>query len=346
MQTEAGNFRYQYDWQTGAYSTEDTPVRQAGTLWGLANLHRLRPQRELYAMCRKGTAFYDQYSRTTNSGGRFTTYPGNGDGYLGSVALVALALIELLRANPPDNDTCAARWRPLLDEYLRFLLDSQSADGRWPSRYDAASGKPYGEPSAFFDGEALLALTRAARHLGIGGMEDAITLGAAGGYRRYVLLALRRDHGSPHTLGYYQWGTMAMYEMIAAGWPESEQYESIVYYLADWICRIRRLGHGRNNPAASLEGLIHAYDLARSGAPPEQMQLYRDTVEAALGRMLSLQVGHPRASDFVRRAPQTAPALGGCQHVPDRSKLRIDFTMHQLHAALLASEMVVPDRPA
>ncbi|MGA8259339.1 MAG: hypothetical protein WB783_03915 [Arenicellales bacterium] len=339
MQTAQGNFRYEYDWEKHEYSDDDAPVRQAGTLWGLANLNRLRPASVVYDICRRGLAFYDRHSGVTGAGGRFTTYPGERDGSAGSVALVALTLIELLRGATIDA-VDAVRWRALLKEYLRYLLEIQLPDGRWPSQYDAA-GRPHGDPSPFFDGEALLALTRAARYLGLSGMEDAISRGAAGAYRRYILLALRGDQQSRAAIAYYQWGTMAMYEIVGARWSESERYEQLVYYLADWVCGVRRLGELKHNPAATLEGLIHAFDLARSGASPDQRRLYRETIEVCLQRMLSLQAGHPRAGSFVRRAPRIDPVIGGCQHKPERAKLRIDFALHQLHAAMLALQFGV-----
>lgn len=340
LQTGRGNFRYEYDWEKQAYSEDDNAVRQAGTLWGLANLHRLRPDAGLYEACRRGLAFYDEYSGTTENGGRYSTYPGDRQGYTGSTALVTLALIELLRSAPPAGTRDHRRWRALLDEYLRFLLDIQLPDGRWPSRYDADSGAASGEPSPYFDGEALLALTRAARYLEYEGLEDAIARGAAGPYRRYVLLALRRDPNSRHTIGYYQWGTMAMYEIVRAGWSECDRYREIIAYLGDWVCGVRHLRVRRNNPAASLEGLIHAYDLAATGGPPERAKQYHDTIIAGLHRMFSLQAGHPRAGDFVRGAPAGNPVTGGCHHWPEKPVLRIDFTQHQLHAGLLAAQML------
>jgi len=340
LQTAEGNFRYAYDWERNAFTEDDNAVRQAGTLWGLANLHRLRPDHELYEACRRGLAFYDRNCGTTANGGRFSTYPEGDVGHTGSTALVALALIELLRASPDLDPGDRAHWTGLLDEHLLFLLHHQQPDGSWPSRYDPATGSGYGTPSPYADGEALLALARAARHLGVNGLRDAIERGAAGAYRRHVLLALRRNFRARATSGYYQWGTMAMYEIIRAGWSDGEDYAGIIDYLADWMCGIRQLATGRNNPAAALEGLIHAYDLARAGNSSGRAAGYRDTITKCLRRMMSLQVGHPRAGEYLRGAPQSAPALGGCQHWPDNATLRIDFTQHQLHATLLAADML------
>lgn len=340
LQTEQGNFRYEYDWENQAYVEDDNAVRQAGTLWGLANLYRLRPDPDLYEICRKGLAFYDEHSGTTGHGGRYSTYPGDQYGHMGSTALIALALIELLRSSSHIDAGDRRRWVTLLDEYLRYLVDTQLPDGRWPARYDPGTGHASGDPSPYFDGEALLALTRAGHRLGYEGLQDCIARGAAGAYRRYVLLALRRDHNSRATTGYYQWGTMAMYEIAKAGWLESARYEEIIAYLGDWMCRVRRLARRRNNPAASLEGLVHAYDLAAAGNSRDRQQQYRDTINPCLERMFSLQIGHPRAGEFVQRAPATDPVMGGCQHWPDKPNLRIDFTQHQLHAGILAAEMI------
>lgn len=340
MQTGCGNFRYEFDWEKRTYADDDNAVRQAGTLWGLANLYRLRPDAALFENCRRGLEFYEKYSSTTAAGGRYATYPGQEHGYTGSTALVALALIELLRSPWNEDPTLRQYWRRRVDEYLDFLVNIQLPDGRWPSRYDADTGHAHGEPSPYFDGEILLALARAARHMDHEALREPIARGAAGAYRCHVLVPLRRDPESRVTSGYYQWGTMAMYEMIRAGWSGDEKYADIIAYLGDWMCGTGRLGQGRGNPAASLEGLIHAYDLANTAGNSARSRLYRGTIDTALARMLSLQVGHARAAPAVQNAPPTAPALGGCQHWPDKATLRIDFAQHQLHAAVLASEML------
>jgi len=339
LQTGRGNFLYEYNWETGVYSAEDNAVRQAGTLWGLANLFRLRPDPSLLEVCRRGLAFYEARPRAVSRVGRFATYPGERHSFTGSTALVALAVIELLRSRGVATGNERARWQALLDEYLAFLVAAQRRDGRWPARHDAATGEPSGEPSPYFDGETLLALTRAARHLGCPGLDDAIARGAAAGYRHYVLLALRRTLRSRQAIGYYQWGTMAMYEMIMAGWGCGGQYREAVAYLGEWMCGFQDLARRRGNPAASLEGLIHAYDLAAATGDEDHRRRFRAVIRVSLRSMLSLQVGHPLAGAFVRRAPPTGPAPGGCQHWPDRPLLRIDFAQHQLHACMLAAEL-------
>lgn len=344
LQTGRGNFRYEYDWERDLYSEDDNAVRQAGALWGLAKLHRLRPDEVLMNACLKGLSFYAEYSGTTAAGGRYSTYPGDPHGFTGSTALVALALIEFLRSPHAGDGADRSRWRGLLDEYLRFLLAAQRPDGRWPARYDAGTGALSSDaPSPYSDGEVLLALALAARYLECPGLGRAIVRGTAGAYRHYVLLALRRSLRSRATNGYYQWGTMAMYEIIGAGWAEAEDYRGIVAYLGDWMCGFRRLGERKTNPAAVLEGLIHAWDLAAATGDADRQRGYGNVVRACLERMLALQVGHPRADDFVRRAPDSAPALGGCQHWPDKPLLRIDFTQHQLHACLLVADLFTLD---
>ena len=343
LQTSRGNFHYEYDWERSLYGGDDNAVRQAGTLWGLANLHRLRPDEALMEACVRGLSFYDEYSGTTAAGGRYSTYPGDAHGFTGSTALVALALIELLRSPRAGDSADRRRWRGLLDEYFRFLLAAQRPDGRWPGHHDAGSGAPSGEPSPYSDGEVLLALARSARHLEYPGLDRAIPRATAGAYRHYVLLPLRRSLRSRATSAYYQWGTMAMYEIIGAGWEEDEDYRGIVVYLGDWMCGFRRLGERKTNPAAALEGLIHAWDLAVAMGDADRQRRYGDVIRTCLARMMSLQVGHPRAGNFARRAPDSAPALGGCLHWPDKPALRIDFTQHQLHACLLAAGLFTFD---
>jgi hypothetical protein len=337
MQRAAGNFEYEYDWQRRAYSELDNQVRQAATLWGLTVILSHRADPALAQTCRAGLEFFAAHSACNEARGRYVRYPDAEIGQMGTVALVALSILEYLRAGAAADRQEYERWDRQLDEYLRFLVDGRHPSGLWFGSYTLAEGVPTGAPSPYYDGESLLALSRAARHLDRGELVDEIMQAAASGYRRNVLLALRNDPGAPTVRTYYQWATMAYYEMVEAAWSGTEQYVDVIYYMTDHMVHACGIARSQYNTGATLEGVVHALALAVRRGDELRAREYRDVVEQGLANALSLQIGAERANAFIRGgAPWDEPAIGGVQHYPDRPLLRIDFAQHQLHAVLLA----------
>ena len=159
-QRRAGNFEYQYDWQSRSYDSGDSQVRQAGAAWGLALIHQDQPRPAVAAALLRALRFFRQHSRRTTDGRRYIVYPGSKLGSLGTVALVALAHIDYLRS--VDDPTL----RQQLDEYLAFLVSARQKGGRFHGAYDHGDGTHHGNPSPYFDGESLLALVKASKYLG------------------------------------------------------------------------------------------------------------------------------------------------------------------------------------
>ncbi len=326
-----GAFHYEYDWKKKTYSLNDNSVRQAGALWGLALAYRHDNEPKLLAACARGLEFFEKHSALTPSGGRFVRYPESSEGFMGTIALVALSLIELLRSSAAMENISDQRCRALLDEFMQFLLDGQNDRGLWHSKYDHLVGTAYGEPSAFYDGEALLALVKAAKYLDYGHIKGRVMTAAATGYRRNILLALNKA-GEKKSIarGYYQWGIMAFSELIDSGWPDTEQYVEPVFYLAD--LRARRPSSNKNQ-GAILEGLIAAYSIAGK-RDLARAEIYRNLIISDVHDMLCLQVGNAAALSFLTGSECDESAIGGFQHYPDKPTLRIDFTQHALHALL------------
>ena len=107
-QLPTGVFRYHVNFLTGEVAPEQSPVRQAGALWGLALIHQDQPSAETREAVLRGLAFFSQHSQRTAEGRRFIRFPGDGNGDSGAVALVALTLIDFLRAEPVDAASAAA----------------------------------------------------------------------------------------------------------------------------------------------------------------------------------------------------------------------------------------------
>jgi len=96
-QQPSGNFRYEYDWLSQSENNDVSPVRQAGTLWGLSLLHVDDAKLGLMPNIRKGLQYFKKNSVEFPGGVRMMAYPGQKNQKIGSVALLALSHIEVLR---------------------------------------------------------------------------------------------------------------------------------------------------------------------------------------------------------------------------------------------------------
>src|SRR5690606_3384823 len=110
-------------------------------------------------------------------------------GHLGTLSLVALAHVELLRSGDPAFD--AAELRAALDGYLAQIVSLQRDDGLFHSQFYLKDGLGFATPSPYSDGEALLAMARAARHLGRDDLWHRVEVTAAAGYALNVEAALK-----------------------------------------------------------------------------------------------------------------------------------------------------------
>jgi hypothetical protein len=341
-QRPAGNFDYEYDWHERSYSPDDNEVRQAGALWGLTLLYQDRPSAELGAAVEKSLAFFERHAVDTAGGARCFGYPGKASLGTGAVALVALAYIEYLSTKagalaPELREKHAVRLRG----YLVQLLASMNADGLWSGSYDPVTCRAEGAPSPYSDGEALLALVKAAKYLGRSDLLPTALRAAEAGYRHNVTRALAEHPDSDTTKGYYQWSSMAFYELATSGWPDTERFGKWVLELADWQIDVHRTLMRQRNTAYVYEGLIPAYELARRRGDTFRAAKYACVIDLGLERLTSWQVGGPLATGFTGAvAPDHRAAIGGIQNEKRLPGLRIDVVQHQMHAVLFARQLV------
>jgi len=346
-QKDAGNFNYSYDWRAKELSQEDNDVRQTGALWGLALIYQYTRSPEVGAAVDRALAFFEEHSRSGTGGTRFVVYPGSTTGHSGAPALVALALIDYLRAEP-DHLSAARRGelRVRLDEYLAELLRLRRSDGLWHAYYDVGTGAPVGDNNPYVDGEALLALAKAARYMGRDDLRAAIMESAEKGYQENIVAARAKNRDSDTTKGYYQWSSMAFFELATSGWPDTTKFSGRVIELADWMIDVHHtLGRSRNT-AYAYEGIIHAYRLAVLADDREHAAKFAQVIKKGMAKLTSWQVGHPGANSCIVRTRTDDPlALGGVQNHHAESALRIDVTQHQMHAVILALKYFYGDSP-
>ncbi len=340
-QKAEGRFYYQYDFLKRADSSSDSSVRQAGALWGLALIHADSPDPDTYAAVRRGLAFFDGISHRSEEGGKYIVYPGEKAGATGTIALVGLALVEMIRVEK-DAVRCRAMQADL-NAYIQFLLTLRRAWG-FSGRFSPSSLAGSEPPSPYSDGETLLLLFKAARYAGRADLKDLALDLADDMYKVYVREELRQDRDSDITKGFYQWGTMAWFELCDAGWPDADVYTERVIRLAYWMIDDHRTLARRRNTGYAHEGMICAWELARRSGNAAAQAKIGTVVDKGLAKLTSWQVGGPTPNAWLREHPTTDPrAIGGVMNGRDDARLRVDVTQHQMHAVLLARRFMYRD---
>jgi UDP-N-acetylmuramoyl-tripeptide--D-alanyl-D-alanine ligase len=339
-QKPAGNFDYEFDWKAQELSVDDQETRQVGALWGLTLLYQEDKRPELAAAIERALGFFDENSRRAK-GVRCLAYPGSSAGRAGTTALMALSLIEYLRAAQDLPGDKRELLQARLDEYLKMLVKSMHPSGLWYGEYDVKTCKPKGEPSSYSDGEALLALVKAAKYLDRKDLLPTVMAAAAAGKKVNIDEALAQDPDSDITKGYYQWSTMAFYELATSDFPDVSVYGDTVLRLADWIIDEHEILTRTRNTGYAYEGIIHAYALAKQRQDSVRQAKFGCIIDIGLEHIMSWQVGGPLANRFTAAASHNdARALGGVQNAAFEPALRVDVTQHQMHATLLARRYV------
>jgi UDP-N-acetylmuramoyl-tripeptide--D-alanyl-D-alanine ligase len=337
-QQPAGNFHYAYDWRERSDVDDDSAVRQAGAAWVLALIQH--DGRDVASALQRALTFFARHSRQRADGARYVVYPGTDRGSLGTVALVALAHIESLRQRPD------AALRRQLDGYLKMLVAARRDDGGFHQSY-SHDGEPFGAPSPYYDGEALLALVKTARYLGRSDLRPLVLAEADAGFRRHVRDALADDPDSDDTKGYYQWASMAYFEL--ASWrhtADDAKHGDRLLALADWMVDVHRTLRRVRNTGYAYEGIIPAWEIARRRNDARAQKLAHKldcVIGRGLAKLSGWQLGHPLANDSVAQASSDRRALGGVQNHAREPLLRIDVTQHQMHAVILARRFWLSD---
>jgi len=332
-QKPAGNFFYKYNFVGARVPGEDSQVRQAGALWGVALIHHDRPTKRTAAALARGLAFYRARSRRT-SRGLMPVYPGALRGRTGGVALLALATIEAIRS--PMSDVGSDRLAADLAGYMKFLLSLRRPDGRFHGSY-TRSGRPLGEPSPYFDGEALLAMVKAAKYAGHDRLRPLIVASAEAMHAACVTAALVKDPDSDTTKAYYSWGSMAYHELVTTGWRGTKPFAKRAIRMAYWMIDVHRTLRRRKNTAYAYEGMISAYAIARRIGDSKAAAKISRVVDEGLTKLTSWQVGGPMPNEYLLTHPTRDPrAVGGVMNGRADPELRIDVTQHQTHAVILA----------
>ena len=214
--------------------------------------------------------------------------------------------------------------------------------------------------SPYYDGESLLALTKAARQLDRKELVPTIETAARAMAEAYTIDSWAKrtpkgklDRDSNQTKGFFQWGCMSFLEYYLAKWKDYEVYGDTAIALGWWMTHTHAtLSRGRNH-AYAVEGIISAWRIAqlRGDIPAQTDLLY--TLDRSLYKLSGWQIGGPLAdtNKYLRKnAPDDPLAQGGVMNARKPSgadvrrdvshQLRIDVTQHQMHAVTMSLEDV------
>jgi len=356
-QKAAGNFRYEYDWVKQTETNEDNPVRQAGTLWGLTLLHVDEPTRELLLAIRQGLKYFQKHSIEYPGGARLMEYPGQDPQKMGSVALLALAHIEVLRRPEVlESEEEKKTLETHLEGYLKAILAARTSKHNFHMYYHSKHGDHFGPTSAYYDGECLLALVKAAKYLGHDHLWPQIKASAEAGWRKNVVKGLKFGEGEvqpedekageqakKRMMGYYQWSNMAWYEAMGTKDPDFSKYASRQLRYSGYILRKSGLS-GTGNKGFLFEGIIPAYVTAVQVGDKKAEREFACAIRHGVANLHRLMVGHTKAGDLKEQSNSDnfddERAQGGAQGSLKSGALRIDTTQHQLHALLMAKRLV------
>ena len=338
-QKPEGNFNYAYNFITKELIADDSQVRQAGALWGLALIYNDKPTLEVEAAIQKGLDYFISNSRETADGAMYVTYPGAEYGKTGTTALIALTLIDYLRTG--DNEKAKEKYKTYLDKYIKFIPTLIKKNGHIYGCYAFEDGKGYGDPSPYFEGESLLAMIKACKYMGYESLKPIILKTADELYKDNVEKALGKDPDSPITKGFYQWSTMAYYEIYTTKWKGTKKYAIRILKLAHWMIFTHNTLSRKRNTGYAYEGLVHAWEIANITNDKKAIEQIKTVIDEGLYKLITWQVGSPIENSYLQEHNISDPlAVGGVMNGKDDPVLRIDVTQHQIHAEILAKRYV------
>ncbi len=347
-QKPAGNFNYQYDFVAKQMDQDDNQVRQAGALWGLALMFQHDQDPSNKAALDKGLRFFFDCTKAGPvTGSLLIAYPGVPTCRTGTVALVALSIIEYLRTAQAQKavieDTYRKELLGYLKGYLAHLTYMRLENKHFSSSYSLRTKSKSTRFSPYFDGETMLCLIKAAKYLGHTELIPLIEDSAMTLARDYTIQEWHKDPDSRQTKGFFQWSCMAFWEYEDAGWKNADTFGDYVLSLAWWMIYTHHTLKRTRNTSYAYEGIIYAYRLAQKRNHKAALYDLAYTIDRGLFKLTSWQVGGPLQSfnKFLTTHPTQDPlAVGGIMNHRREAPLRIDVTQHQMHAVILALKHV------
>jgi hypothetical protein len=331
-----GRLEYKYFPSRGSYSTANNMIRQWMATHAFAELFNFTGD-DRYA---------DAWRRNVNYNLRNYFVRSQGIGYIfynnkAKLGAAACALLALLRG--PDR----CRFSNVIGLLKKCIMQLYQQDGSFRTFLIPAWRN---DNQNFYSGEALLALA----HCLASDWDQPLS--ALIEKSRGYYMPFHRAQG--RNTAFVPWHTMAYWQMTRL--TDDSEYRKAIYELNDWLICVQNLDDNsapdtlgrfyverfRQNgpPHASstgvyVEGLAHAFDLARRDACSLRADAYLHAIRYGLRSLLQLQYREENAF-YIRKKNCV---LGGVRTTVEDNVLRCDNTQHAI-MALLAVLRLVPRR--
>jgi hypothetical protein len=318
-QTEAGFFRYEFDFLTGRWSTRDNIVRQAGAAYALAEYLTRHDEPRVRVALRASLRGFASASVPWGDGWLLTQ---GHDPDRAKAGASALALLAGLWYRQVSDD-------PQFDDYLHAwrsgLLALRKPDGLFFSLPGGDRESPYS------NGEIWLALAvfgevfpADSRVRDVLPQLDQVVL------QRYA------EHAD---IGFFHWGLMAAavrYRMTG----DDRLAAFVSRQVQAYLDTLRPVPNPNANSCYAVEGMADGYRvLQAAGGAAGLRERLRQRIGEEMSRNLALQL--PAGADHIplgegRRlsAPELAEFSGAFLNGRLRPQVRIDATQHCLSAML------------
>jgi hypothetical protein len=331
-----GRFEYSFDPSTDQLAASYNMLRHAGTIYSMLEVYEQRPDAELLAAIERSTEFLVANVRPCPERERFRCVVDTTSVKLGGNALAVIALIKHAEVTGNDDHD------ELISELAHWMRDTQGADGEFKVHKQAyPEGVVDGFISAYYPGEAILALVRASVRFG-----DASLLESASNAAHWLITV--RDGGlPPERLNHDHWLLYALNDLYREDpnpiylTHSRKIVETIVNSqnrepkFADWLGSY--YDPPRSTPTAiRTEGLAAAWALLRDHGDAGETGPIREAILLGLRFQLQTQIGPESAMYYAR----PAKALGGFQRSLTESEIRIDYVQHNI-SALLAGAAIL-----
>lgn len=349
-QKPEGNFNYQYDWLAKKMDTDDNQVRQSGALWGLALIYQYDQNPKVKVGLDKALSFFFKHtSDGPVEGSLIIEYPGEEKCATGTVALVALSIIDYLRTEKATSEDLIPadyekKLSDMLNGYIAFLKYMYMDNKHFSKEYRIDSGKRSKRHSPYFDGETILCLIKAAKYLGYKELVPLIEESSMQLALDYSINSWRKKHDSDKTKGFFQWSCMAFTEYWDAGWKDKEVMGDYVLAMSWWMIHVHETLKKGLNTGYVYEGLTHAYQIAKARDEKQIIDDLEYTMDKAFYKITSWQIGGPlmdKNNYLIKQMDKANDpiAIGGIMNhkggLPPHHQLRIDVTQHQMHSVVL-----------
>jgi hypothetical protein len=326
-QTGDGDFNYELDVNTGEVLEGYNIVRQAGSLYSLAQVYRYEGGEKYEDSIEKGIQFFQSYYEDIEKEIPTTAINHDGTKKSNTVALYLLALIEYM-----EEDTQARE--KYIDEANRlanYLLLTQKEDGSFIYLLDT------GKESDYNNGESFYALIRMYKLT-----SDERYLSSATKAAEYILSKYSNEEFNYSVYAWAMEGFAHLYEIEKDSryWNFMKMYTEEYFKVSGISVSIyfdTSTGYPpKANLGVYLEGLAHVAWIAKDRDYDFYITI-REFMGNSLKYLMSLQIDGPRSD----RETGFELISGGICYDYECATQRIDITHHNLSAIYLYLRYVI-----